>query len=734
MKRVKKLKRAKSKNLILLHFVLACLVFLSIGCASITATTGEIEGTVYAEAQDGVFIADVMYDSNIGAALEESKVLYYYGTMLNTKVQLGTNSDSSITYKVTLHNNSASTYQLYDVSYLKGDPSIYSNENITYEIRGFSLGDKINAGETKYTYITFKYKAGVSSDTTLTSFLNFNFALKAKQYTINFDANEGTVSTSSKVVDFYSTYGELPMPTREGYTFEGWYTEKDEGVEITEESILEKNEDQTLYAHWTANQFTITFDADGGSVSTSSKTVIYNSTYGTLPIPARTGYTFDGWYTSKRDGVQVTKESVVEITEAQTLYAHWKYTVSLDENGGSEVNDIEVICNHTYSNLPITMREGYTFMGWYTELSEGILINDTVIVAEPYYTILYARWKKTNITNDFSSNAVEVAFYQSADENNDGVSDFIDLELKCTSSHEKMNIPLTNLIIGKTYTLKFTTFTNALFNTESEQKADWRYGCYVSATKNTSTANNAKDLISSTAITGNDNWRCTEDQVGNTHNITLTFEANANTMYWIWEFGAIKDGVLNEYHFHDIELNRVDNEKIEFNNPIRLPSSSTYTYQVNEANLWNTNYTLTGASGCERAVYEISGLISGRTYTITFSENYMGGWVETGSVSYEYGCVVLNQSQYSTFSSSPGSADLLENYDNSCIIMRSAKGQFEQKLSSPFTISFVANGDKAYWVWDYGAVKDGVPSSISLEITNMTISDGNITETIYTSK
>lgn len=734
MKRVKKFRKAKSKNLILLYFVLVCLVFLSIGYAAITAITGNIEGTIYADAQDSVFIADVMYDSDIDANLEESKVLYYYGTMLNTKVQLGENSNSSITYKVTLYNNSLSTYQLYDVSYLEEESSTYSNQNITYEISGFSLGDKINAGETKYLYITFKYKAEASSDSTLTSFLNFNFALNAKQYTINFDANEGTVSTSSKLVDFFGTYGELPMPTREGYTFEGWYTEKDEGIEITEESILEKNEDQTLYAYWTINQYTITFDADGGNVSTSSKKVTYNSSYGILPIPTRTGYTFDGWHTSKRDGLQVTEESIVEITEDQTLYAYWKYTVTLDENGGSEVNDIEVICNHPYSNLPITTRQGYTFIGWYTELSEGILISDTVIVEEPYYTILYARWEKQNIKDDFSSNVEEVAFYQSADINNDGVSDYIDLKLKCGASHEKMNIPLTNLITGKTYTLKFKTFTDAIFDTENERRADWRYGCYVSATKNTSIENNTKDLITSVATTGSNNWRCTEDQVGNTHTITLTFEASANTMYWIWEFGAIKDDILNEYHFHDIELNRVDNENIKFSSPIRLPSSSTYTYQVNEANLWNTNYTLTGASGCERAVYEISGLISGKTYTITFSENYMGDWVETGSVSYEYGCVVLTQSQYTTFSGSPGSADFLENYNNSCIIMRSAVGRFEQKLSSPLTISFVASGDKAYWVWDYGAVLDGVPSDISLEVTNMTISEGNITETIYTSE
>ena len=61
-------------------------------------------------------------------------------------------------------------------------------------------------------------------------------------------------------------------------------------------SIVKKTTNHTLYARWTPNTYTVTFDANGGSVNTSSKTVTYDSIYGNLPIPTRTGYTFLGWH------------------------------------------------------------------------------------------------------------------------------------------------------------------------------------------------------------------------------------------------------------------------------------------------------------------------------------------------------------------------------------------------------------------------------------------------------
>lgn len=651
----------KNKKLLFLYIILVLILLLCVGYASINSITGEIQGEVNAEVQEGVFIYDVVYESDVAGNTNESTINYYTGTMISSSITLSsTNPASTITYKIALRNNSPYTYQLYGVTYEEG---FYSNPNITYTISGFTLGDKIETQESKYLYITFKYKDGISENSQLNSYLKFNFALNTKQYTITFDANQGNVESNKKIVDYYSTYGEMPTPTRNGYKFKGWYTEKIDGEKITSDTIVKITEDQTLYAQWTANT----------------------------------------------------------------------YAINLNENGGSDVSDVTVTYDQKYINLPVPTREGFTFVGWYTDLCNGILINEDVTVTDPIYSTLYARWQKNNISDIFSSNASEVAMFQSSDENGDGLADFINYQLKCGSFHEKMNIPLTNLIIGKTYTLKFSTCTNAEFDTISSDNSSWRYGCYVSSQKNMSIDNNVSNIIVNTDNSGFNNWRCIGEQISKTNDITLTFTADANTMYWIWEFGAIKDDFLYKYELQNIQLNRVDNEFINFNKYTRLPATSEFSYEISVANKWNTKYNFTGASGCERIAYEITGLASGVTYTISFTEDYAGNWVEGGSVSYEYGCVLLNTDQYSEFSNnSPGNHYFLENYENACIIMRSSEGQFSEKNTGTLTASFVASGTTAYWVWDYGALSDSVKVSISVNITNLAISDGNVSDNIDT--
>ena len=72
-------------------------------------------------------------------------------------------------------------------------------------------------------------------------------------FTVSFDANDGTVSESDRTVVYGSTYGSLPTPTRDYYSFDGWYTAKDGGDKITESSVFSSAENITLYAHWTKN-------------------------------------------------------------------------------------------------------------------------------------------------------------------------------------------------------------------------------------------------------------------------------------------------------------------------------------------------------------------------------------------------------------------------------------------------------------------------------------------------
>ncbi|MBE6717398.1 MAG: hypothetical protein E7573_10820 [Ruminococcaceae bacterium] len=156
---------------------------------------------------------------------------------------------------------------------------------------------------------------------------------KYKQGTINvsFNANGGSVNEAIKTVYYGQLYGELPTPTRQHYSFLGWFTEAEGGTEVTAETAVTALANQTLYAHWSRNTYKVNFNANGGSVSTASKNVESGAKYGTLPTPARTGWTFKGWYTATSGGTQITADSTVSITSEQTLYARWEvnaYTVS----------------------------------------------------------------------------------------------------------------------------------------------------------------------------------------------------------------------------------------------------------------------------------------------------------------------------------------------------------------------------------------------------------------------
>lgn len=91
---------------------------------------------------------------------------------------------------------------------------------------------------------------------------------------------------------------------------------------------------QVAYA--AAKKVTVTFNANGGSVTTEQKTVKRNAKYGKLPKPKRSGYTFQGWYTKKTEGERVTAVSRVTKKKSHTLYARWEpitYVIRFKKNG-----------------------------------------------------------------------------------------------------------------------------------------------------------------------------------------------------------------------------------------------------------------------------------------------------------------------------------------------------------------------------------------------------------------
>lgn len=147
---------------------------------------------------------------------------------------------------------------------------------------------------------------------------------QAHTYTVVLDANDGS-SAPESLIKTYDIPLTLPIgPTRTGYTFTGWNTAADgSGASYPAGGAYTDNAATTLYAQWQASTYTITFDANGGSVTPASMTVTYGSPYGELPTPVRMGYRFDGWFTSTDGGEQITADMVVTINADLMLYALW---------------------------------------------------------------------------------------------------------------------------------------------------------------------------------------------------------------------------------------------------------------------------------------------------------------------------------------------------------------------------------------------------------------------------
>lgn len=181
-----------------------------------------------------------------------------------------------------------------------------------YAFKGWATSVSATVG----TYVPGKSYPALTSDLTLYAIWS------ADNSTLIFNPCGGTVSTVYKAVDYNSTYGTLPTPTRPGYTFLGWYTASAGGSKVSSTTKMTSTGNIVLYAHWQAIPITITFDPCGGSMSTTSATVS-SSTYPTLPTPTRPGYTFLGWFSTPYGAYQITAGSDLVNNANHTIYAQW---------------------------------------------------------------------------------------------------------------------------------------------------------------------------------------------------------------------------------------------------------------------------------------------------------------------------------------------------------------------------------------------------------------------------
>ncbi len=149
--------------------------------------------------------------------------------------------------------------------------------------------------------------------------IDYNYA--RNQYTLTINANGGTYGGETTQSMYYGSTKTLNVPVKTGYNFANWSSTS--GT-VNGNNFTMGNGNATVTANYTPKTFSVTFNPNGGTTPTGSKTVTYDSTYGTLPTPTYLGYEFLGWFTATSGGTQVTSSTKVSITGNQTLFAHWK--------------------------------------------------------------------------------------------------------------------------------------------------------------------------------------------------------------------------------------------------------------------------------------------------------------------------------------------------------------------------------------------------------------------------
>ena len=195
------------------------------------------------------------------------------------------------------------------------------------------------------------------------------------QYTITFDTNGG--SEIAPITQDYGTEITAPdNPTRKGYTFKGW------DKEIPE---IMPAENITVKAQWEINQYTITFDTNGGS-EIAPITQDYGTKITAPDKPTRKGYTFKGW--DKEIPKTMPAENI-------TVKAQWEinpYTITFDTNGGSEIAPITQDYGTEITAPDNPTRKGYTFKGWDKEIPETMPAENITVKAQweiNQYTIAF---------------------------------------------------------------------------------------------------------------------------------------------------------------------------------------------------------------------------------------------------------------------------------------------------------------------------------------------------------
>ena len=210
----------------------------------------------------------------------------------------------------------------------------------------------------------------------------------APTYAVTLNTNGGTINSGNVTGYTYGVGATLPAAddmTYTGHTFKGWYDNENlTGSPVTAIGGAETG-NKEYWAKWEINQYTITFDTNGGS-EIAPITQDYGTEITAPDNPTRKGYTFKGW--DKEIPETMPAENI-------TVKAQWEinqYTIAFDTNGGSEIAPITQDYGTEITAPDNPTRKGYTFKGWDKEIPETMPAENITVKAQweiNQYTIAF---------------------------------------------------------------------------------------------------------------------------------------------------------------------------------------------------------------------------------------------------------------------------------------------------------------------------------------------------------
>jgi uncharacterized repeat protein (TIGR02543 family) len=241
----------------------------------------------------------------------------------------------------------------------------------------------------------------------------------ANTYTVTLDPQSGTGGTASVTATYAAAMPAATAPTRTGYTFAGYYDAASGGTQYYTAAMASsrswnKTAATTLYARWTANTYTVAYNANGGSGATASSSHTYDQAKAlTANAFARSGYTFAGWAATASGSIKYTDgQSVTNLSSSQgatvTLYAVWQtivYALAYVFNGGADPGNAAA---YTIESPPVPLHpstfRGYAFQGWYDNAAFSGSPIDGIPTGSIGDRTYYAKWQAIVYTISYALN------------------------------------------------------------------------------------------------------------------------------------------------------------------------------------------------------------------------------------------------------------------------------------------------------------------------------------------